>query len=256
MGGCKHIYFHVLGVKGTICPFAVIQYYPDRETENLLRVCTLFDTISSDLFRDTLFRFVNPTSLEFEGRLELNPAGSFGKYAEVLPNSRLRSKDTDLLFWYNYLRKNCGISQHKCGWGFLPDTNDQSLAACIDRLMVQRNSIAASMKCGISESNFQEIWRKLRDDIIEIEQQVIGGNAYEQRVHDLFSMPVNQLYAVKYVGKRKHVLCSSYCNHINNNIKTYLRYCVDLSCLNPLNTSTIFTIACMNPVLNTLFRKS
>ena len=192
----------------------MIQYYPDRETENLFRVCTLIDTISSDLFRDTLFRFVNPTSLEFEGKFEFNPAGSFGKHTEVLPNSRLRSKDTEMLFCYNYLRKNCGITHHKCGWGFLPDTDDHSLAACIDRLMVQRNAIAASMKCGISESNFQEIWRKLRDDIIEIEQQVIGGNAYEQKVHDLFSMPINQIFAVKYVGKRKHVLCSSYSYHI------------------------------------------
>ena len=148
--------------------------------------------------------------------------------AEVLPNNRL-------LFCYNYLRRNCGISPHKCGWGFLPDTNDHSLAACIDRIMVQRNAIAASMKCGISDSNFHEIWRKLRDDIIEIEKQVIGGNAYVQRVHDLFSMPINQVLAVKYVGKRKHVLCSSYCYHIIARInKTNLRYSVDLSCLNPL----------------------
>lgn len=212
----EHIYFHFLGEEDTISPFAVIQYYPDRETENLFRVCTLIDTISSNLFRDTLFRFVNPTSLEFEGKLELNPAGSFGKYAEVLPNSRLRSKGNDLLFCYNYLRKNCGITQHKSGWGFLPDTNDHSLAACIDRLMIQRNSIAASMKCGISESNFQEIWRKLRDDIIEIEQQVIGGNVYKKRVQNLFSMPINHVFAVEYVGKRKHVLCSSYCYHINS----------------------------------------
>ena len=181
----------------------MIQYYPDRETENLFRVCTLINTISSNLFRDTLSRFVNPASLDFSKHID-----------EDLPDSPLRPKDIELLFCYNYLRKNCGISQHRCGWGFLPDNNDRSLAACIDRLMVQRNAIAASMKCGISESNFQEIWRKLRDDIIEIEQQVIGGNTYEQRVHDLFSMPINQIFSVKYVGKRKHVLCSSYSYHI------------------------------------------
>ena len=135
----------------------MIQYYPDRETENLFRVCTLIDTISSDLFRDTLFRFVNPTSLEFEDKFEFNQAESFGKHTEVLPNSRLRSKDNELLFCYNYLRKNCGITQHKCGWGFLPESSDHSLAACIDRLMVQRNAIAASMKCGISAVSYTHL---------------------------------------------------------------------------------------------------
>lgn len=199
----KHTYFHVLDEENPLNPFPVIQYYPDRKAENLFRVCALIDTISSDLFRDTLFRFVNPASLEFGNHI-----------AEVLPNNRL-------LFWYNYLRRNCGISPHKRGWGFLPDTNEHSLAACIDRLMIQRNEILASMKCGISESDFQEIWPKLRDDIIEIEQQVIGGNAYEQRVHDLFSMPINKMFAVKYVGKRKHVVCTIYCYHINSNYEQH-----------------------------------
>ena len=105
------------------------------------------------------------------------------------------------------------------------------------------------MKCGISDSNFHEIWRKLRDDIIEIEKQVIGGNAYVQRVHDLFSMPINQVLAVKYVGKRKHVLCSSYCYNIIARInKTNLRYSVDLSCLNPLLPHPLYSpfLACIH----------
>nr|XP_022306055.1 uncharacterized protein LOC111112657 isoform X3 [Crassostrea virginica] len=182
----------------TISPFAVIQYYPDRETENLYRVLTLIDTIPSNLFKDTIRRFVNPTSLEFERRI-----GIFGlvgiHMAQAFPTSRLESEEINLLFCYNFLRKNCGISQHKRGWGFLPDTNDHSLAACIDRLMLQRKAIAATMKYGTSESNFKDILRTLRDDIIEIEQQVIGGNTYEQRIDNLFSMPINQVFAVKYV---------------------------------------------------------
>ncbi|XP_078329133.1 uncharacterized protein LOC111112657 isoform X2 [Crassostrea virginica] len=190
-----HDFRNLESKEDTISPFAVIQYYPDRETENLFRVCTLIDTISSNLFRDTLCRFVNPASLEFSKHIDEN-----------LPNSHPRPKDIELLFCYDYLRKNCGISPHKCGWGFLPDTNDHSLAACIDRIIVQRNAIAASMKCGISDSNFHEIWRKLRDDIIEIEKQVIGGNAYVQRVHDLFSMPINQVLAVKYVAEIVHTM--------------------------------------------------
>ena len=193
----------------------MIQYYPDRETENLYRVLTLIDTIPSNLFRDALRRFVNPKILEFEYRFNL--FGLSGKHMTLsIPTRHLKSEDDALLFYYNYLRENCGISQHKSGWGFLPDTNDHSLAACIDRLMLQRNAIALSMKYGISESNFEDILRTLRDDIIEIEQQVIGGNTYKQRIDNLFSMPINQEFAVKYFGKRKHVSYSTYCYYYSS----------------------------------------
>ena len=57
------------------------------------------------------------------------------------------------------------------------------------------------MKFGLSDSVFQEIWCKLRNDIIEIEQQVIGGNEYKERVDFFLAMSVNQLIAVNYVGK-------------------------------------------------------
>lgn len=191
-----------LGLNDTPSPFAVMQFYPERETENLFRVCTLICTITSNLFKDTLCRYEKPTSLSFEEDLK-NCTDTHDDEGNPL-HFKMRSyglKDDELLFCYNHLRNNCGIPQHKNGWGFPPETDDHSLAACIDRIMIQRNAIADSMKFGLSDSVFQEILCKLRNDIIEIEQQVIGGNEYKERVDVFLAMSVNQLIAVNYVGK-------------------------------------------------------
>lgn len=186
----------LLGLNDPRGPFAVIQFYPERETENLFRVCTLIYTIASNLFKDTLCRYVKPTSLCFERKGDIS---SFGMMSWGL-------EDDGLLFCYNHLRNNCGIPQHKNGWGFPPETDDHSLAACIDRIMIQRNAITDSIKCGLSDSVFHQILCKLRDDILEIEQQVIGGNEYKERVDVFLAMPINQLIAVNYVGKRNMFL--------------------------------------------------
>ena len=184
------------------CAFAVTQFYPERETANMFRVCSLIFTISFNLFRDTLCHFVNPKRLQFDEDDNLA--------LEALQTSSRnlwRSKDSGLVFYYNLLRKNCGISEHKNGWGFLPDVKDNSLAACIDRIMFQRNTVVHCLKSGLSESTFHEICSKLQDYITDMEQQVIGGQVYKQRVDELLSMPINQIISVKYVGKRMHVSC-------------------------------------------------
>ena len=186
----------LLGLNDPRSPFAAIQFYPERETENVFRVCTLIYTIASNLFSDTLCRYVKQTSLSFEHKGLIT---YFGMMPEGL-------KDDGLLFCYNQLRNNCGIPQHKNGWGFPPETDDHSLAACIDRIMIQRNAITDSMKFGLSESVFHQILCKLRDDILEIEQQVIGGDEYKERVDVFLAMSINQLIAVNYVGKRNMFL--------------------------------------------------
>lgn len=187
--------------------FSVTQFYPERETINLFRAGMLISTISLYLFRDIVCRFVNPNSLHFEKDLMLTPLTDEDEFKEPrnFSGSDWSSTDNDLLFCYNLLRNNCGIIQHKNGWGFLPDINDHTLAACIDRIMIQRNVIASHMKSGLSEISFKEICQKLRQDIKNIEQQVIGGYLYEHLVDDFLSMTFNQLIAVEYVGKRKHV---------------------------------------------------
>ena len=186
-------------------PFAVIEFYPERDIENVFRVSTLICTISYNLFRDTLCHFVNPESLHFN-----EDTKRAVKDVRIISRQPWSSEDIGLLFCYNLLRNNCGISQHKNGWGFRPEIDDDSLAACIDRIMIQRNEIICSTKSGLSESAFREIWCRCRDDIIKIEQHVIGGKVYEQRVDDLLSMPIQQQIALNYVGKCKPVNCRNY----------------------------------------------
>lgn len=187
--------------------FSVTQFYPERETDNLFRAGMLISTISSNLFRDIVCRFVNPKSLHFEKDPVLTPLTDEEGFEESrnFSGSDWISTENDLLFCYNLLRNNCGIIQHKNGWGFIPDIKDHTLAACIDRIMIQRNVIASHMKSRLSETALKKICQKLRHDIIVIEQHVIGGHVYKNLVDDLLSMTINQLIAVEYVGKRNHV---------------------------------------------------
>ena len=196
-------FFIFLGLNDAPSPFAVIQFYPERETENLFRVCTLICTITSNLFKDTLCRYEKPTRLWFEDDFKfVTDTHDDEKNILIFKGMSYRLKEDEVLFCYNHLRNNCGIPQHKNGWGFPPETDDHSLAACIDRIMIQRNAIADSMKFGLSDSVFQKILCKLRDDIFEIEQQVIGGKEYKEKVDVFLATSVDQLFAVHYVGKR------------------------------------------------------
>lgn len=209
------VLFFLSGMDYTPTVFSVTQFYPERETVNLFRAGMLISTISLNLFRDIVCRFVNPKSLHSEKDSILTPQTEEEEIKES-PNFAgidWSSTENDLLFCYNLLRNNCGIIQHKNGWGFLPDINDHTLAACIDRIMIQRNVIASHMKSSLSETFFKEICQKLRQDIINIEQVVIGGYLYAHLVDDVLSMTINQLIAVEYVGKRKHVSYLGYYDH-------------------------------------------
>ena len=42
-------------------------------------------------------------------------------------------------------------------------------------------------KDGASNPIFEDNWKTLRNDIVEIERQVLDGHLYEKRVDDLFS---------------------------------------------------------------------
>ena len=109
---------------------------------------------------------------------------------------------------YGLLQKWCNISQHKNGWGNIPDNDDNCLAACIDRIMIQGRIITDSKKVGISDSSFQEIWETLRNDILEIERQVIGGHVYEEKIDDLFGMDISLSMSERYIDECKHALCT------------------------------------------------
>ena len=126
------------------------------------------------MFIDILSHFVNPTNLNLE----------IERHTFKLPSESDR-KD-DLNFCYDLLRKTCNMSPHKNGWGNPPNSKDNCAAACIDRIKSKSDEIW-SHECGLLRSNFQDILRNLRNDIVEVERQVLGGQLYEGRIDDLIT---------------------------------------------------------------------
>nr|XP_022306057.1 uncharacterized protein LOC111112658 isoform X2 [Crassostrea virginica] len=140
------------------------------ETEKKLLIIKL----CTEMFIDILSHFVNLTNLNLE-----NERQTFKLTSES-------DRKGDLNFFYDLLRKTCNMSPHKNGWGNSPNSKDNCVAACIDRIKSKSDEIW-SHKGGLLRSNFQDILRNLRNDIVEVERQILGGQLYERRIDDLIS---------------------------------------------------------------------
>ena len=186
-------------------PFSATDFYPQRDIENWIRVCQLIFTIAVDLFRDTLSGFMNPLRL----KSLLDEQNLYQKFEKLFFSKTTLSIEICLhRLLYRLLQKWCNMSQHKNGWGNMPDLNDNCLAACIDRIMIQGRIITDSKKIGISDCSFQEIWKTLQNDILEIERQAIGGRLYEEKVNDLFEMDISLSMSERYIDECKYALCT------------------------------------------------
>ena len=127
-----------------------------------------------ELFKDTVSHFVNPANLH----LEID--------RKTLKLTSKSDRQSYLHFYYDLLRYTCNISPHKNGWGNPPNSKDNCVAACIERIKFKNDEIL-SKKSFCSCSTCQDILRNIRNDIVEVERQVIGGQLYERRIDDLFS---------------------------------------------------------------------
>lgn len=94
----------------------------------------------------------------------------------------------DISVIYIILRNICKIPDHKKGWGNAPLKGDTSLAACIERIRLQRNSLTGHSTNGMVEDvEFQNIWAELRNAIVDIEKQLTGGESYQRHVDALLT---------------------------------------------------------------------
>ena len=77
---------------------------------------------------------------------------------------------------------------------------DNCLAACIDRIKIKSDKISSPIYV-FSKDTFQNTWRNLRNDIVEVEKQVLDGHLYEQRVDDLISTDMISVLATGFGNK-------------------------------------------------------
>ena len=155
--------------------FEFVSYFTDTERLPKKEKNVLIIILCTELFIDIVSHFRNPANLylEIERQMSKITSGS--------------DRQSDLTFFYDLLRDTCNISAHKNGWGNPPKNKDNSVAACIDRIKFKNDEIW-SQKGYLLWSNCQDILRNLRNDIVEIERQVLGGQLYERRIDDLISI--------------------------------------------------------------------
>ena len=180
-------------------PSSAPYFSPRRSTENYSRLCQLIMTICSDLFRTILSQYIKPENLRLEldsNRTRLlkilNVEQSNLLYPPASQSKYLVSSDMDLSLLYILLRNMCKIPTHQNGWGKTPKSGDKCLAACIERIRIQRNKISGHSTIGeIDDTLFQDIWSNLRNDILKIEQVISGGNMFERGVDELLKCELN-----------------------------------------------------------------
>lgn len=175
-----------------------------KAAENYSRLCQLIVTVCSDLFRFILSHYIEPANLRQEldkNRSSVEKAIKCAKQRQMLypstGSSSVSAQDLDLSSLYTLLRNICNIPQPQCKWGQTPLVVDSSLVACIERIKNKRNSILGHHSNGeINDTEFQDIWKDLKDNILEIEAKLFGEDMFERRVDDLFSCDLSQSDAI------------------------------------------------------------
>lgn len=183
-------------------PLSTPYFNPSKSTVNYLRLCLLITTICSDLLRDILSRYIKPADLQSElnkNRTKLENIMNAQQKEEIYDKTGARlstAKSLDISVLYIILRNICNIPKHVNGWGKTPQIGDNSIAACIERIRIYRNSISAHTSNGrIEEMEFKDYWSELQKAVIQIENQMIGGDLYERGVKFLYSCNIDAPFA-------------------------------------------------------------
>nr|XP_034304412.1 uncharacterized protein LOC117681961 isoform X4 [Crassostrea gigas] len=182
--------------------------WQNKATENFSRLCQLIVTICSDLFRDILSHYIPPANLRTEldknkNKLDkvksINPQQKRLLYPDPGKASPM-AKDLDFSVLYVLIRNICGIKPHKNGWGDNIENGDNSIAACIDRIRLQRNLLSGHSKTGsMDTASFHSTWTVLENSIIEIEKQLTGGDMYKRAVKALYLCELSPASTKRYV---------------------------------------------------------
>lgn len=103
--------------------------------------------------------------------------------------------DLDISLLYIILRNLNTIAPHENYWGIIPNDDDRSLSANIDRLRIFKNEyVSHCAKYSSNEVDFLRTWKQISQCIIEL-----GGEEYNQKVDVLFTSAVDPLMELELV---------------------------------------------------------
>lgn len=172
--------------------------YQNKATENFHRLCQLFVTVCSDLFRDVITFRVKDLQFQLDANkitLEKNKILSDSQTKILFPSSKgekANLKKMDLSLLYLLLRNICNIRPPEDNWGGNPHDSDLSIGACIDRIRVKRNVLFAHAYTGsIDKDSFEHNWCYLKKNIVNIGKECNIAEKYEKKVDELYTCALN-----------------------------------------------------------------
>lgn len=175
-----------------------IYYKHGVSSINYIRICLLITRICTDLFRIILGIHISPAELrkklddnENKLRKKLNP-----KQIELIypdsASSALTANDLDLSAMFKILRFVVDIQKHTKGWGKPPKKDDNSFAACLDRINLMRNHYFHKSNIMVDDKEFQNTWDDLRYSVVELEKRFLGGDLFKTAVDDLCTLKIGE----------------------------------------------------------------
>ncbi|XP_062608651.1 uncharacterized protein LOC134270452 [Saccostrea cucullata] len=186
-------------------------YTSTPETTNTARLARLILGPCTDVLRDILKTEVKPSDLsrkvkEFTDKLlhgQRNPLNKtqseiiFPKHTKQYSSDY---SDLDISFLYLLLRNVSKISSHSKGWGEIPNPGDRSVAANIERIRLIRNKYYGhSPDLSLSESEFRQEWRNIRDIVVELERHLGNTKVYQDAVNTIKTCSMDPEQEKKYI---------------------------------------------------------
>ncbi|XP_062572963.1 uncharacterized protein LOC134234938 [Saccostrea cucullata] len=186
-------------------------YTSTPETTNTARLARLILGPCTDVLRDILKTEVLPSDLskkvkEFTDKLPRGQRNPLNKsQSEIIfpkPTEQYSGdySDLDISLLYMLIRNVSTIPAHYKGWGEIPDPGDRSVAANIERIRLIRNQYYGhSADLSLSDSEFRQEWRNIRDIVVELERHLGTTTIYQDAVIEIKTCSMDPEQEKKYI---------------------------------------------------------
>ncbi|XP_062574844.1 serine/threonine-protein phosphatase 6 regulatory ankyrin repeat subunit B-like [Saccostrea cucullata] len=186
-------------------------YTSTPETTNTARLARLILGPCTDVLRDILKTEVKPSDLsrkvkEFTDKLPRGHRNPLNKtQSEIIfpkPTKQYSGdySDLDISLLYLLLRNVSKIASHSKGWGEIPSPGERSVAANIERIRLIRNQYYGhSTGLSLSESDFRQEWRNIRDIVVELERHLGTTTVYQDAVNTIKTCSMDPAQEKKYI---------------------------------------------------------
>lgn len=165
---------------------ALSKYDSTPETTNFARIARAILGPCADVLRDVLTKEISPPDLKrkLQKYLLICKKPQISQTQITLVNNEDYS-EFDISLIYFLFRNTCSLSPHKKQWGVMPDPNDDSVSANIERIRILRNEWGHSTDLSLSKSDFEQRWKSISQIVKDLEVYLGTATVYQDALNNL-----------------------------------------------------------------------